>query len=257
MYCGNCGKEIDNDSRFCGYCGSPVSVESNMEDNHAKEDEPSRFEKEEGTTSKKGLAEILKDVCRKLKECFSPAKRKKAIIILAGAIVLVAAIISAISYSRPAAVAERYCKAFFSNQWTADRLCAYDAKIYNIYPCIDEESFFEKASDEYDADIHSWRDYYKEKNIYLQEELEDAYGVYQITTEATRVKNISINKLLDEEWEWINTLEGMNAFDSDTISAAKVVTVKCKVKGEDEVERTTLDVFVVKTGAMWKVLDFE
>ena len=125
------------------------------------------------------------------------------------------------------------------------------------HPCIDEESFFEKASDEYDADIHSWRDYYKEKNIYLQEELEDAYGVYQITTEATRVKNISINKLLDEEWEWINTLEGMNAFDSDTISAAKVVTVKCKVKGEDEVERTTLDVFVVKTGAMWKVLDFE
>ena len=75
--------------------------------------------------------------------------------------------------------------------------------------------------------------------------------------EAIRVKNISMNKLLDEEWEWIDTLERMNAFDSDTISAAKIVTVKCKIKGEDELERTTLDVFVVKTGATWKVLAVE
>ena len=24
MYCVNCGKQIDGDSRFCAYCGSPV-----------------------------------------------------------------------------------------------------------------------------------------------------------------------------------------------------------------------------------------
>lgn len=30
MYCGNCGKEIDNDSRFCGYCGAPVNAEANL-----------------------------------------------------------------------------------------------------------------------------------------------------------------------------------------------------------------------------------
>ena len=45
-------------------------------------------------------------------------------------------------------------------------------------------------------------------------------------------------------------------FDTDSISDACVVTAKAKITGEDEIERTKIDVYVVKIGGSWGVLDY-
>lgn len=37
MYCKNCGKQIDDDSKFCNYCGTEQSINIYRESNSEKE----------------------------------------------------------------------------------------------------------------------------------------------------------------------------------------------------------------------------
>ena len=55
---------------------------------------------------------------------------------------------------------------------------------------------------------------------------------------------------------WVKILERDINFDTDSISDACVVTAKAKITGEDEIERTKIDVYVVKIGGSWGVLDY-
>ena len=49
----------------------------------------------------------------------------------------------------------------------------------------------------------------------------------------------------------------MSGFDSDKISKGMLVTVKVKIKGEDETDRETADVYLAKIGGLWKALDYD
>ena len=121
----------------------------------------------------------------------------------------------------------------------------------------DEDDFFEAMSDKYDENITSWGSFFKAKNKSDKETIEDLVEKYKITTEVTRTKDISVKKLLKENSLLIEGLEAKGLIDRDDISAAKEIVVKMKVKGEDQTVRNTYDMYLVKIGGAWKVLDYD
>ena len=121
----------------------------------------------------------------------------------------------------------------------------------------DEDDFFEAMSDKYDENITSWGSFFKAKKKSDKETIEDLVEKYKITTEVTRTKDISVKKLLKENSCLIEGLEAKGLIDRDDISAAKEIVVKMKVKGEDQTVRNTYDMYLVKIGGAWKVLDYD
>ncbi len=189
----------------------------------------------------------------------TPKKPPLKLILIAAvaAIVVICIVVSLISRGNPTSVAERYIKATVTDLKTAVSLCAYDFKEYRLSSYDgDEEAFFEDMSDQFDADVSSWNDFYKAFDTNTAEGLEDEYGKYKITVEATKTKDVSVRSVL-EDYEWlIENLESSTDFDSDKISDAKLVTVKTKIVGEDDMERSKLEVCMVKIGGSWRVLSF-
>lgn len=70
--------------------------------------------------------------------------------------------------------------------------------------------------------------FYKAVDSSFQEQLEDEYGEYKVTTEVTRTKDISVKKALEDCAVWVKILERDINFDTDSISDACVVTAKAK-----------------------------
>lgn len=156
-------------------------------------------------------------------------------------------------------MAKRYCKAIFEDQKTVVALTVYDWKQYQIRSndYEDEEEYFEYASDRWDEDIRSWNDFYQVRNAGMKEDMEDLYGDYRLTVEATKSRDLSVKRLLSDQDYWLDALEDCGAFDRDSVTAAQQVTVKVKIKGEEDTDRVTYKVTLVKAGGGWKVLDYE
>lgn len=181
---------------------------------------------------------------------------KKLGLIAAAVIVAVAVAVIFLGGSSPESVAERYCKAWYTDAKTESSLLACDWQEYLLHNYDDEEEFFEEMGDYYYADIASWGDYYKAVDASQKEELEDTYGEFELTAEATKTKDMSLNKLQEELSYWLDALEEYTSFDRDSISDVKLVTVKVKISGEDDTNRATWLVYTVKIGSSWKVLDY-
>lgn len=196
------------------------------------------------------------DILSKVKALFQSAKGRKIAILVCAAIVLIAVVAGITSHNSPESVAERFVEAAtYSDAVTMQKLAAFD--YYNevlYYYDGDEEAFFEWANKRYDIDVDNWKDYSKDMAEYSKEELSDEYGEYKITIEATKSKDISVKKLEEECDSTLTSYEKHGSFDRDDIKDAKIVTVKFKIAGEDETERTTLSVYMVKVSGSWKVL---
>ena len=171
------------------------------------------------------------------------------------AVVVIAVLVSVIRYNSPGAVAARYFKATISDSARAARMTAYDAKALALY-CYDgdEEDFFETQSLWLDEDISSWRSYYKATDASAKEYLTDEYGKYKITVEVKKVKAISAKKLRSDYEYAIDELEEQAGFNADKLKSAKCVTLRVTIKGEDDTERSTCDIILVRSGLSWKVL---
>lgn len=199
------------------------------------------------------------------KEKVRSSKNKKvwtlaALIVAAVVVVLAVAgvLVGVYRYNSPEAVAVRYVKALTTDGQKADSLLAYDSikKTLSDYDG-DEAAFFENAEEIYDAAIDSWKEYYRVTDEYYKEICEDLYGEYKETVEAAKTKNVSIKKLMKDQDYWLTELEESSGFDRDLIQEAKEITVKRKIKGEDETSRYTSTVIVVKMDGKWKVLKYE
>lgn len=188
---------------------------------------------------------------------FSREHWKKTTAILLAVIVLAGAVAGGFVYFAPSSVAERFCKAYWLDERTATRMMAYDRNQERISKFNDEEAFFENSSDYYETEIRSWADYYKAVDTRTKEDLSDAYGHFRIKTEATKVRGISIKKVVDDNEDLLDTLERHGSFDRDSIKAAKEITVKVKIVGEDETDRDTWQVTAVRIGMQWKVLAYD
>lgn len=197
------------------------------------------------------------EILAKIKDAFSAEKWKKSAAILGAAVVMIVVAIALLGRGSAASVAKRYCDGFVGNAKVQAGLTAYDWKARQLGYYDDEDDFFEAMSDKYDENITSWDSYFKVKNKSDKETIEDLVGKYKITTEVTRKKDISVKKLLEENSSLIKKLEAERLIDRDDISAAKEIIVKMKVKGEDQTIRNTYDMYLVKIGGAWKVLDYD
>ena len=210
---------------------------------------------------RKGAKEAAKkgqELLAKIKDAFSAEKWKKSAAILGAVVVVIVVAIALLGRGSAASVAKRYCDGLIGNEKARVGLTAYDWKARQLgYYDDDEDDFFEDMSDKYDENITSWGSYFKVKNRSDKEKVEDLIGKYKITTEVTRKKDISLKKLLEENSGLIKKLEAEGLIDRDDISAAKEITVKMKVKGEDQTIRNTYDMYLVKIGGAWKVLDYD
>lgn len=188
-----------------------------------------------------------------------PAPKKSLLvpllIIAAVVVVAICAAVFFITRNSATSVAKRYVTGYYENDKLASSLWAYDYEALILLDYGgDEEVFFEAMSDEYDADITSWNEYYKAVDTYFKEYWEDNYGKYKVSVEVVRSKDISVRRLLDDESDAISYLEENLNFDSDKISAAKIVTVKGKLAGEDDIMREKFEIYMVKIGLTWRVL---
>lgn len=189
----------------------------------------------------------------------APEKRKlpgKKLVILAAVVVLIAAAVALLSRGSASSVAKRCCRALFRDQKTVAALTAYDWKRMELDGYEDEEEYFEKAGDRWEEDIRSWNDFYQARNASMREDMEDIYGDYQLMVEATKSRDLFVKKLLSDQDDWLDALEDCGAFDRDSVTAAQQVTVKVKVKGEEDTDRVTYKVTLVKVGGGWKVLAY-
>lgn len=224
-FCGNCGAQLDDDARVCGRCGTFV------------EPPPGGYTPPKPQTKQ------------------PDPRLKKLIPLIAAAVVVIAVLVGVIRYNSPASVAQRYLKALFTDSKRASSMLAYDeqAQMLDWYDG-DEEVFFENQSNWLDEDITSWKDYYEAKDASNKEGMEDELGRYTIKTEAKKVKDVSAKKIRSDYEYWLDELEDSIGFDSDKIKAGKRVTVKLTIKGEDDTERETVDIVLVRMGLTWKVL---
>ena len=192
-----------------------------------------------------------------IQRLFSVQNRKKTIIILA--VIMAVAIVAGCLLARtsPKSVAIRYAEAMlFSDYVKIHKTTAYDYYAFTLGEKSEEE-YFENVSDKYKEDIESWKDmstYFRSRSV---EDLEDDYGNYKLSFDASRVKDMSLRRLEDEHEDLLDYLEEEVAFDRDDISAAKEVTVKIKLEGEDATERETWTICMVKINGAWKALYYE
>lgn len=225
-FCGNCGAQLDDDARVCGRCGTFVEMPSGG-----------------GYTPPKPNAK-------------QPDPRlKKLVPLIAAAVAVIAVLVGVSRYNSPASVAQRFLKASFTDSKRMASMLAYDkqAQMLDWYDG-DEEAFFVYQSDLLDEDITSWKDYYEAKDASQKEDIENELGRYTIKTEAKKVKDVSAKKIRSDYEYQLDELEDSTGFDSDKIKAGKRVTVKLTIKGEDDTERETVDVVLVRMGLTWKVL---
>ena len=230
-FCGNCGAPLDPGARACGRCGTLVEAPPAVGMQTAPSPKPAQPKKQ------------------------SSQKTTLIVLLAVVAVVVIAVLVGVIRYNSPGAVAARYFKATVSDSARAARMTAYDTKALALYWYDgDEDDFFETQSEWLDENITSWRSYYKATDAAAKEYLEDEYGKYKITVEVKKVKDLSAKKLRSDYGYEIDDLENYAGFNASKLKSGKCVTLKVTIKGEDETERDTIDIVLVRSGLSWKVL---
>lgn len=188
-----------------------------------------------------------------LKGLFSCENRKKTIAVILGVIVVIGVVCGVISYNSPASVARRYVKALYEWDYRVEDSATVGGKYYR-FGDTDEQDWLEEWNSRYYEDFSSMSDYYNYMKTEREEELYDDYGKYKITTRVSKEKDVRVGKLLDDEdiVEILDTLD----IDEGRVKAAKLVTVKLHIDGEDDSNRATFEVQLVRIGLAWKVIDW-
>lgn len=205
---------------------------------------------------KPGVGERIKAffTVENLKTLFSRENRKKTIAVILGVIVVIGVVCGVISYNSPASVARRYVKARYEYDYKIVDSTLVGGKYY-WFGDEDEQEWLEEQSNWYDEDFLSMSDYYNYVKTERDDTLYDEYGEYKITTRVSKEKDVRVGKLLDDD-DIVETLDTLD-IDEGRVKAAKLVTVKLHIDGEDDSDRWTLEVQLVRIGLAWKVIDWD
>lgn len=210
-----------------------------------------------GATAEKkpGVGERIKEffTVENLKTLFSRENRKRTIAVILGVIVVIGVVCGVISYNSPASVARRCVKAWFECDYKIVDSTLVGEKYY-WFGDEDEQEWLEEQSSWYDEDFSSMSDYYNYMKTERDEYLYDYYGEYKITTRVSKEKDVRVGKLLDDD-DIVETLDTLD-IDEGRVKAAKLVTVKFHIDGEDDSDRLTFEVQLVRIGLAWKVIDW-
>lgn len=211
-----------------------------------------------GATAEKkpGVGERIKAffTVENLKVLFSRENRKKTIAVILGVIVVIGVVCGVISYNSPASVARRCAKASYECDYRGLNSTLVGGKYYWLGD-EDEQEWLEEQSSQCDGDFSSMSDYYNYWKTERDEGLYDYYGKYKITTRVSKEKDVRVGKLLDDE-DIVETLDTLD-IDEGRVKAAKLVTVKLHIDGEDDSDRLTYEVQLVRIGLAWKVIDWD
>lgn len=171
------------------------------------------------------------------------------------ALVLLTAVLLLHARFDPTAVATRFVKASVFQDWSEmAKHTAYDLYAYELNGKSEEE-YFEAASREYHEDISNW----KELSVCSRNKWDDllslAYGSYTVKVSASRTSDLSVSRLEEACSNSLDRIEERTDFDRGSISKAKKVTVNVKIRGEDDSDRYSETVYMVKCGLFWKCLE--
>lgn len=204
---------------------------------------------------KPGVGERIKAffTVENLKVLFSRENRKKTIAVILGVIVVIGVVCGVISYNSPASVAQRFAKTWCVSDYKVNDSTLVGGKYY-WFGDEDEQEWLEEQSSWYDEDFSSMSDYYNYMKTERDEYLYDEYGEYKITTRVSKEKDVRVGKLLDDD-DIVETLDTLD-IDEGRVKAAKLVTVKLHIDGEDDSDRATVEVWLAKIGLAWKVIDW-
>ena len=204
---------------------------------------------------KPGVGERIKAffTVENLKALFSRENRKRTIAVILGVIVVIGVVCGVISYNSPASVARRCVKAWFECDYKIVNSTLVGGKYY-WFGDEDEQEWLEEQSSWYDEDFSSMSDYYNYMKTERDDTLYDEYGEYKMTTRVSKEKDVRVSKLLDDKS--IVRILDMQDIDEGRVKAAKLVTVKLHVVGEDDSDRATVEVWLAKIGLAWKVIDW-
>ena len=121
-----------------------------------------------------------------------------------------------------------------------------------------EEEFFEALGDEYDEEITSWNDAFAVVKKSEREYLEDRYGEdFTVTVSVEESVEMDEDELADTIAELIDDHEDyVNESDLSKVKEGMIVTVTVVVKGENQENENSSDVYLIKVGGKWKVAYF-
>lgn len=186
--------------------------------------------------------------------------RKKWVVMLCvalGIVILAGATFGVVSALSPERIAVKYYEALCYNDINElDTYLAYDYLEW-VLDGRDEEDFFKKRSNEYHEKITSWGDYARVRREYAEKKLYREYGAYDLTVNALESRDITLLTLEDEYSDILRRAETEYDINIDDISAVKVVTIRFKIDGEEEGVKEIIDVIMVRSGILWKVLDWD
>lgn len=208
-----------------------------------------------GATAEKkpGVGERIKEffTVENLKTLFSRENRRRTIAVILGVIVVIGVVCGVISYNSPASVARRHAKASFEGDYRVTNSTLVGGKYY-WFGDEDEQEWLEYCGNWYGEDFSSMSEYYNYMKTERDDTLYDEYGEYKITTRVSKEKDVRVGKLLDDE----DIVEKLDMLDIDEgrVKAAKLVTVKLHIDGEDDSDRMTFEVRLVRIGLAWKVI---
>lgn len=212
---------------------------------------------QDGATAEKkpGVGERIKAffTVENLKALFSRENRKKTIAVILGVIVVIGVVCGVISYNSPASVAQRFAKTWCVSDYKVNDSTLVGGKYY-WFGDEDEQEWLEYQSKWCDEDFSSMTDYYTYMKTERDETLYDEYGKYKITTRVSKEKDVRVGKLLDDD-DIVGTLDTLD-IDEGRVKAAKLVTVKLHIDGEDDSDRLTYEVQLVRIGLAWRVIDW-
>ena len=210
-----------------------------------------------GATAEKkpGVGERIKAffTVENLKTLFSRENRKKTIAVILGVIVVIGVVCGVISYNSPASVARRYVKALYEWDYRVEDSATVGGKYYR-FGDTDEQDWLEEWNSRYYEDFSSMSDYDNYMKTFREEILYDCYGEYKITTRVSKERDVRVGKLLDDD-DIVETLDTLD-IDEGRVKAVKLVTVKLHIDGEDDSNRATFEVQLVRIGLAWKVIDW-
>ena len=208
-FCGNCGTQLDDSAKVCGNCGTPLATNS-------------------GNTSSLEPKFTYVDPEKKAR------KRKKTIIAITCAVIVVVAIIT-----------WNIISGFIGYKGAV-------RKVMNAYEDYDIETIVNISSDYY---------FFMESDDYAEEYFKEVVSSDLDNYEAQAGHDYSLSYDISESYSMskhkyealLDTLSYGSDFDADIISEVMVVEVAVTVEGEGSMT-TTIELTLTKEDGEWRLL---
>jgi len=246
MFCGKCGTQVENGARFCPSCGTPVEAQPAAQVNQYEAYEPAAASVQP-TTGKYSHKLVGAIAC--------------AVVVV---IVIVGAILIFGGSGKPDTVTEKYLSALFD----------FNYGELNKYSAINMDAAMQELFAYDDSISQGIMDYYGTTNIKklfegpiktqmiqgLKDQFGNNYSIRITVTDTTDLTKSQVNSMISD---LRTSLEDSDISNPDKIIKTSSIKAICRVsstvtiKGSEDSDSQTINLYCAKMGGKWKVLDTE